>query len=42
MDTTAVTDVLTTVQTTIGTVGTIVAGAVGFFLIVKVVKWIRK
>jgi hypothetical protein len=42
MDTTSITAILTTVSTTIGTVGGIIASAVGFFMIVKVVKWIRK
>jgi hypothetical protein len=42
MDTTSILSILTTVDTTMGTVGGLIAGAVGFFLIVKVVKWIRK
>ena len=42
MDTSSITGVLDTVQTTVTAVGAIVAGAIGFFLIAKVVKWVRK
>lgn len=35
-------DIVTTAQTTFNTVGTFIAGVVGFFVIVKIVKWIRK
>ena len=33
---------VTTAQTTFDAVGALVAAAVGFFIIVKIVKWIRK
>jgi hypothetical protein len=36
------TTVITTANTTLVSVCTLVAGAVGFFLVVKIVKWIRK
>ena len=34
--------IVTTAQNTFYSVGAVVAAAVGFFLIVKIVKWIRK
>lgn len=34
--------VVTTATTVFGTVGALVASAVGFFVVVKIVKWIRK
>ena len=34
--------IVTTASTTFNTVGALVASAVGFFIIVKIVKWIRK
>ena len=34
--------IVTTASTTFDTVGALVASAVGFFIIVKIVKWIRK
>jgi hypothetical protein len=34
--------IVTTAQTTFDSVGALVAAAVGFFVIVKIVKWIRK
>lgn len=34
--------IVTTANTTFNTVGTLIAGAVGFFVVVKIVKWIRK
>ena len=34
--------IVTTASTTFNTVGALVASAVGFFVIVKIVKWIRK
>ena len=34
--------IVTTAQTTFDAVGALVAAAVGFFIIVKIVKWIRK
>ena len=34
--------IVTTATTTFNTVGALVASAVGFFIIVKIVKWIRK
>ena len=34
--------IVTTASTTFGTVGTLVVSTVGFFIIVKIVKWIRK
>jgi hypothetical protein len=34
--------IVTTATTTFNAVGVLVAGAVGFFVIVKIVKWVRK
>ena len=34
--------IVSTAQTTFDSVGALVAAAVGFFIIVKIVKWIRK
>jgi uncharacterized membrane protein len=34
--------IVTTASTTFNSVGGLVAAAVGFFVIVKIVKWIRK
>ena len=34
--------IVTTAQTTFDTVGALVASVVGFFIIVKIVKWIRR
>ena len=34
--------IVSTAQTTFNAVGALVAAAVGFFIIVKIVKWIRK
>ena len=34
--------IVTTASTTFNTVGALVASAVGFFIVVKIVKWIRK
>lgn len=34
--------IVTTATTTLEAVETLVAGAVGFFVVVKIVKWIRK
>jgi hypothetical protein len=34
--------IVSTASTTFDTVGALVASAVGFFIIVKIVKWIRK
>ena len=35
-------DIVTTAQTTFNSVGAVVAAAVGFFIVVKIVKWVRK
>ena len=37
-----VSTIVSTASTTFDTVGALVASAVGFFIIVKIVKWIRK
>lgn len=34
--------IVTTAETTFNAVGALVAAAVGFFVVVKIVKWIRK